>query len=81
MPTLISDNSPILVLSESESLWQELSEWFKGGEEEGAVLLSTQEVDARSVEIIGGGTEGGSVGGESLGFESGYFGDSKGGEL
>ena len=35
IPSLISDNSPspVSVLSETKSLWQELAKWFRGGED------------------------------------------------
>jgi hypothetical protein len=79
IPSLISDHSSsISVLSEGEELWEELSNWFKGGEEDRAALLAFQEGDARSVEIVGGGDEGGSLSGGSIGFETEYFGDSEG---
>ena len=78
--SLISNKSPspVSILSEGESLWEELSNWFKSGEEERSALLSIQEGDARLVEIVGGGTDGGSDSGRSVGFETEHFGDSEG---
>ena len=80
IPSLISDNDPssASILSEGEELWTELSRWWKGGEEERPALSSISEINSRSVEIIEGGTDGGSISGGSIGFETEYFGDSEG---
>ena len=78
VPSLISDHSsPISVLSEGESLWEELNNWFQGGEERPA-LSSVEEGNARLVEVVEGGTDGGSDSGRSIGFETEYFRDSEG---
>jgi hypothetical protein len=78
VPSLISDDSPISVFSESEakSLWTELNEWFQG-RREGAEVSSVEENNQRSVEIVEGESGGGSDSGESSGSGSVYFADSE----